>query len=84
MKMADRLENYFSLLRKITVLLSNGRIVRGHILQLHDDFLTVHDKTFGPIDIPFPSIVAVAPVRDTRKRSAARTGRSIKNAPRGR
>ncbi|SEN94422.1 hypothetical protein [Paenibacillus sp. OV219] len=69
MKLIDRYNIYFLSLSKITVFLSNGRIVRGHIIQLHDDFLSIHDRTYGPIDIPFQSVVAVAPMSNLRKRT---------------
>ncbi|REE55425.1 hypothetical protein A8990_16917 [Paenibacillus taihuensis] len=69
MKLIDRYNIYFLSLRKVTVFLSNGRIMRGHIIQLHDDFLSIHDRTYGPIDIPFQSVVALAPMRNLSKRT---------------
>lgn len=63
MKLIERFEVHFILFRRLVLMLSNGTVLSGAVIQIHEDFLTVHDKTFGPIDVSFQFIAAVAPYK---------------------
>lgn len=65
MKWVDRLVLFKRLLIRVRLRLIDGSTVSGPILGVQEDFLTIDDKMLNVMDIPFSSIVFVAPVHVT-------------------
>ncbi|QAY68220.1 hypothetical protein [Paenibacillus protaetiae] len=65
MKWTQRLMLFKRLLINVQLRLVDGSTVSGPILGVQEDFVTIDDRMLNVLDIPFTSIVFIAPVHVT-------------------
>ncbi|GBF12328.1 hypothetical protein TEPIDINF_001352 [Tepidibacillus infernus] len=66
-RLLDRLFIYERLLQEVTIYLTSGGTFKGTVAKVHRDFVTLTTIS-GAIDIPFSSILAIAPaIKKNRK-----------------
>jgi len=58
----NRLITYENLLQEVIIYLTNGGFIVGTVAKVHRDFVTLSSRPRGAIDIPFSSILAMAPL----------------------